>query len=200
LRLQARTLSSRNGVVFMFSELVHRGLQPVRRVVQALLAHDASNQLAAGFALGMVLGLVPKGNLIAVSLFVLLFSLRVNTGIGLIAALAFSWCGSVLDPVADKLGAYMLANGSLQTTYASLFQLPFGPWFEFNNTVVVGSLAIGLWAMYPTYWLSYQTFEWNRRRAHEAAAARCHVIDAYHVDSFHVDESILREPRDRRAA
>ena len=40
-------------------------LRPVRGFVQALLAHDASNQLAAGFALGMVLGLVPKGNLIA---------------------------------------------------------------------------------------------------------------------------------------
>jgi uncharacterized protein (TIGR03546 family) len=167
----------------------------MRRVFQALLAHDASNQLAAGFALGMVLGLVPKGNLIAVSLFVLLFSLRVNTGVGLLAAVACSWFGSVLDPFADKLGAYILSAHSLQGTYASLFQLPLGPWFEFNNTVVVGSLAMGLWAMYPAYWLSYLAFEWNRKRAHEAAAARCRVIDP-----FHVDDSIVRDPTERRAA
>ncbi len=170
-------------------------LRPVRRVVRSLLAYDASSQLAAGFALGMVLGLVPKGNLIALSLFVLLFSLRVNTGSGLVAALAFSWLGPALDPFADKLGAYVLAASSMQGTYAAIFQLPLGPWFDFNNTVVVGSLAIGLWAMYPVYWFSYVGFEWNRKRAHEAAAARCHVIDP-----FHVDESLTRDPRDRRAA
>jgi uncharacterized protein (TIGR03546 family) len=179
----------------MLATMFSAGLRPVRRVFQALLAHDASNQLAAGFALGMVLGLVPKGNLIAVSLFVVLFSLRVNTGIGLVAAIAFSWLGPALDPFADKLGAYLLTAPSLQATYASLFQLPLGPWFEFNNTIVVGSLAIGLWAAYPVYWFSSIVFEWNRKRAHEAAAARCRV-----VDPFHVDESLVRDPRDRRAA
>ena len=170
-------------------------LRPVRRIIQVLLAHDASNQIAAGFALGMVLGLVPKGNLIAVSLFVLLFSLRVNAGIGLVAALAVSWVGPALDPFADKLGAFVLSARSLQSTYAALFQLPLGPWFDFNNTAVVGSLAIGLWATYPVYWFSYAALEWNRRRAHAAAAARCHVIDP-----FHVDESIVGDPVDRRAA
>ncbi len=170
-------------------------LRPVRRIIQALLAHDASNQIAAGFALGMVLGLVPKGNLIAVSLFVLLFSLRVNTGIGLVAALAFSWIGPAFDPFADKLGAHILSASSLQATYATLFALPLGPWFDFNNTVVVGALAIGLWAAYPVYWFTYVAAEWNRKRAHEAAAARCHVVDPYHVD-----DSIVGAPVDRRAA
>jgi uncharacterized protein (TIGR03546 family) len=170
-------------------------LRPVRRIIQALLAHDASNQIAAGFALGMVLGLVPKGNLVAVSLLVLLFSLRVNTGIGLVAALAFTWVGPALDPFADKLGAVVLSARSLQATYATLFQLPLGPWFDFNNTVVVGSLAIGLWAMYPVYWFTYVAAEWNRKRAHEAAAARCRVVDAYRVD-----DSIVGGPVDRRAA
>lgn len=174
----------------MFAIGLASGLRPVRRIIQALMAHDASNQLAAGFALGMVLGLVPKGNLIAVSLFVLLFSLRVNKGIGLVAAVAFSWLGPALDPFADKLGAYVLSAHSMQGTYATLFQLPLGPWFDFNNTVVVGSFVIGLWATYPVYWFSYVAAEWNRKRAHEAAAARCHVIDTYHVDG----------PVDRRAA
>jgi hypothetical protein len=57
------------------------------------------------------------------------------------------------------------------------------------------TLAIGLWVMYPAYWFSYLAFEWNRKRAHEAAAARCRVIDA-----FHVDDSIVRNPTERRAA
>jgi uncharacterized protein (TIGR03546 family) len=170
-------------------------LRPLRQVAQALLAHDASNQLALGFALGMVLGLMPKGNLIAVSLFVLLFSLRVNKGVSLLAAFAFSWFGPALDPFADKIGAYILSAGPLQTTYAALFQLPLGPWFDFNNTVVVGTLVIGLWAFYPTYWLSQRGFAWNERRRHEAAAARFRVIDP-----FEVDGSGVAPPADRRAA
>lgn len=165
-------------------------LRPLRQIVQALLACDAANQLALGLALGMVLGFVPKGNLIAVSLFVLLFSLRVNKGVSLLAAFAFSWIGPALDPFADKVGAHILSAGSLQSTYATLFQLPLGPWFDINNTVVVGSLAIGLWLFYPVYFLSYRGFVWNERRRHEAAAARCRVIDTFHVD----------EPVHRRAA
>lgn len=162
----------------MFSAL----LRPLRQVVQALLAHDTPNQLAIGFALGMVLGLMPKGNLIAVSLLVLLFSLRVNKGISLLAAFAFSWIGPALDPVADKIGGYLLSADTLQPTYAAAFQLPLLPWFDFNNTVVVGSLVVGLWAFYPAYWLSCRGFLWNARRRHEAAAARCRVIDPFHVD------------------
>ena len=145
-------------------------LRPVRRLIEALLAHDAPSQLAAGFALGMVLGLVPKGNLIAVSLFVLLFSLRVNAGMGLVAALACSWIGLVLDPFADKLGMVVLSIGSLQATYATLFQLPLGPWLEFDNTVVIGSLLVGLYAMYPVYWFSYIACCWYQSRVASADA------------------------------
>jgi uncharacterized protein (TIGR03546 family) len=102
----------------------------------------------------MVLGLVPKGNLIAVSLLVLLFSLRVNAGIGLLAAAAFSWIGPAIDPLAHRLGLYVLTTPSLQPTYASIFHWPLAPWFNFHNTIVTGSLLIGVWALYPAYWLS----------------------------------------------
>ena len=117
--------------------------------------------------------------------FVLLFSLRVNTGIGLLAAFAFSWVGPVLDPFADKLGAYVLTAGSMQATYASLFNLPLGPWFEFNNTVVVGSLVIGLWAMYPAYWLSLVAFRRIRsapRRRRSLQSRSVSSVDPIRVD------------------
>ena len=54
----------------------------------------------------------------------------------------------------------------------------------------IGPKPVSLWATYPVYWFSYVAAEWNRKRAHEAAAARCRVIDTYHVDG----------PVDRRAA
>jgi uncharacterized protein (TIGR03546 family) len=159
----------------MFARL----LRPVRMFVAALLAHDAPNQLAAGFALGLVLGLAPKGNLIALSLLVLLFSLRVNAGTGLLAAFVFSWVGPALDPFTDKLGAYFLTVGSMQPTYAALFHLPLGPLFKFNNTVVVGSLLVGLWAMYPAYWVSLLAF----RRFGPQSLAASHGASHSHDES-----------------
>jgi uncharacterized protein (TIGR03546 family) len=129
-------------------------VRPLRHAVSALLGGDSPRQLAAGFAIGMVLGLVPKGNLIALSLCVLVFSLRVNTSLALVAALAFSWAGAVLDPFASKLGLQVLGVESMQVAYASVFNLPLGPWLGFNNTVVIGSLLIGLYFAYPVYWVS----------------------------------------------
>ena len=101
----------------------------------------------------------------------------------------------MLDPFADKFGAatYPPAR-SLQGDRPRSSNCRSVPGSRFNNTVVVGSLAIGLWAMYPAYWFSYLAFEWNRKRPRGGRRA-CRVIDP-----FHVDDSIVRDPTERRAA
>jgi len=125
-----------------------------RRLIHALLAHNSSGQLAAGFAVGMIIGLVPKGNLIALSLCVLLFSLRCNKGLALVAAVAFSCVGAWTDPFAHKLGLWALSIEPMQARYASMLSLPFGPWLGFNNTVVTGSLLMGMYLFYPVYFIT----------------------------------------------
>ena len=57
-------------------------LRPVRALLTLLSSADSPRQIALGFALGMLVGLVPKGNLIAVALVTLLFAARVNLGWG----------------------------------------------------------------------------------------------------------------------
>jgi uncharacterized protein (TIGR03546 family) len=130
----------------------------VRSVVRSLLAGNSAGQLAAGFTLGMIIGIMPKSNLIALSLCVALFSLRCNKGIGLIAAIAFSFVGPMIDPFAHKVGLAVLGVSSFQTTYAMVFNWPLGPWIGFNNTVVTGTLLIGLYVAYPTYWFTRLIF------------------------------------------
>jgi uncharacterized protein (TIGR03546 family) len=127
---------------------------PLRRTVEALVSSDSPRQLAAGFTLGMIVGLVPKGNLIAVSLCVLIFSLRVNRTLALAAAVLFSCLGAAIDPFAHKLGLTVLGYQPLEACYASVYNLPLGPWLGFNNSVVMGSLCIGLYLAYPAYWSS----------------------------------------------
>jgi uncharacterized protein (TIGR03546 family) len=125
----------------------------LQRAVHRLIAGDSPHRLAAGFTLGMMLGLVPKANLIAGALCVVLFWLRVNKGLAVAAALAFSLVSTWADPFTHKVGAMVLAIDSLQPLYAWLYSLPLGPWLGFHNTVVTGSLLVGAYLAYPTYWL-----------------------------------------------
>ncbi|TWT78244.1 hypothetical protein Pla123a_10350 [Posidoniimonas polymericola] len=134
-------------------------LRPLRQSVGVLLANDSPRQVAAGVAIGVMLGLVPKGNLLAVSLGVLLLSLRVNKPAGLAAATLFSWIGLAGDPFFHRLGGQLLKIDSLQPTLVWLYEQPLGPWIGFNNTVVLGSFITGLYAAYPCYLLSHMIAE-----------------------------------------
>ena len=158
----------------MMAYVVH----PLRRLIQGLLASGTPHQLALGFALGMVIGLMPKGNLIVLSLCVLLFSLRVNAGLGLIAAVLFSCIAPLVDSFADQLGLAVLSVDSLQASYAAMFQLPLGPWLGFNNTVVTGSLLVGLYLAYPVYWLSFVSIRWLQPQAAESRESGAGRIQA----------------------
>jgi uncharacterized protein (TIGR03546 family) len=138
----------------MFSDLIALA----RRLARSLLASTEPGQLAVGFTLGMMIGIMPKTNLIVLSMCVLLFSLRCNKGLGLAAAIAFSFVGSWTDPFAHKLGLAVLSFGSIQGAYAAVFNFPLGPWLRFNNTVVAGSLLLGLYFGYPVYWFARMFF------------------------------------------
>jgi uncharacterized protein (TIGR03546 family) len=136
-----------------------------RRAAQSLVASSSPSQLAAGFTLGMIIGFMPKTNLIALSLCVLLFSLRCDRGIALAAALLFSCVSGWTDPFAHKLGLSVLTAPALQANYASAFTLPLGPWLGFHNSVVCGSLLMGLYMAYPVYWLTKLFCTVMQRRA-----------------------------------
>jgi len=137
---------------------------------KAFTARDAPRHVALGFALGMMLGLVPKGNLLAVGLSMVLFASRANIGVAMLSALAFSLLGSLADPLTGRVGLALLSWDVLRPMWTSLYNLPLVPWTAFNNTVVLGSFLLGLLLCYPAYRLAWRFCEWRRskRVAHEA--------------------------------
>ena len=134
-------------------------LKPFRLVGKALLSESSPRQLAAGFAMGMVVGLVPKGNLIAVVLMMILAASKVNVGIGMISAMIFSWVGTFTDAYTHKVGLWLLEMPMLQSFWTAAYNKPIVPWTAFNNTVVLGSLVCGLIALWPVYFLSCPIWE-----------------------------------------
>ena len=134
-------------------------LRPVRLAVRALISEATPGQLALGFALGVLIGLVPKGNLIAVVLGIVLAASRANLGVAAATILTFSFVSPYLDPFSDRIGGWLLAHPDLQNLWTQLYNQPGVPWTDFNNSVVLGSFAIGMAALYPTYRLSRPLFE-----------------------------------------
>lgn len=133
-------------------------LRPFRFLAQVLTAEDSSRQCAAGFSLGMIVGLIPKGNLTAIVLMTILCASRVNLAAGLLSAFLFSWIGMLLDPVAHNIGIWVLTQDALEPTFTWLYNLPVMPWTSFNNTVVLGSLLLGLACAFPLYRLTEPQF------------------------------------------
>jgi len=129
-------------------------IRPVRLVAKVFTAAATPRQLALGFALGMLIGLVPKGNLTAAALMVVFLGTRVNLGTGLAGAVLFSWVGMLADPLTHRIGAALLTQAPLEPMWARLYQLPLAPWTAFDNTVVLGSLLLGLWLFYPVFRLT----------------------------------------------
>ena len=145
-------------------------LRQLLYIRKAVTNAGTSNQIAAGFALGMMLGLVPKGNLLAMLLSLVIFSSRANLSVAMLSALVFSVAGTLADPLTHKLGSALLTWDALQPIWFYLYNLPLAAWTAFNNTVTLGSFLLSLILVYPAYRAAWSVCEWWRARKQRGAA------------------------------
>ena len=134
-------------------------LKPLRLLLRALTSQSAPRQLSMGLALGVLAGLVPKGNLLAVALGIVLAASRVNLGIAAVAVLCCSLISPLLDPASHAIGVWLLERAELVSFWTWLYNIPTVPWTAFNNSVVLGSFIVGLLLLYPVHRISRPVFE-----------------------------------------
>lgn len=130
---------------------------------QAFLASvkgfDTPRQLALGVSLGMVIGLLPKDSLLPYVIGTLALLTNANLLTLIVSGLFFSWIGPAADPLTHRIGGWLLTFDSLESTWVWLYQVPLMPWTRFENTVVMGSLILGVLSSFPVYSLSKQFFK-----------------------------------------
>lgn len=134
-------------------------LRPLRLLLQAFVMESTPRQMSLGLAFGVLVGLVPKGNLLAIVLGTLLASTRVNLAIATLAIVLCTFAATVCDSLFDQIGGFILAQPSLQSLWTEMANMPFMPWTNFNNTIVMGSFATGLVLLWPVHLLSRPLFE-----------------------------------------
>lgn len=120
-------------------------LNQLFKLVKLLNSDKGAWSIASGFALGMIAGIVPSNPLIIIALLFLLFFFRINGAAFFLSWAVFALIAFFFDPYFDKLGYWLLTGiPSLQPLYTRWYNLPIVPWTRFNNTIVAGSLAIGV--------------------------------------------------------
>ncbi len=126
----------------------------LKDLISILQGKKSPNALAAGFALGAMLGLIPKGNLLGIVFFLLFFLTQVDKTAAFFAALIFTPLGYALDGLSHKLGYFLLVETQgLKLLWTTLYNAPIVPWTKFNNTVVLGNLVLGLLLFLPLFFI-----------------------------------------------
>ena len=134
-------------------------LRPLRLLLKALVIESTPRQMSLGLAFGVLVGLVPKGNLLAIVLGICLAATRVNLAIATFAIVFCTFTSGIGDSLFDEVGSFVLSLPMLQSLWIELSSVPFVPWTDFNNTIVMGSFVVGLALIWPVHRMSRPVFE-----------------------------------------
>ncbi len=127
-------------------------LEFLAKLFKILRSEASPNQIAAGFVLGMIIGLTPFLTLHNLIIIVLIIILKVNLGMAIFAFLLFSGIAWLLDPVFHDLGYFLLVDvTALKDFWTALYNFPLVALSRYNNTVVIGSLAVALILIIPLF-------------------------------------------------
>ena len=116
-------------------------LKLIQSIIKTLHSDGTPGQVAAGIALGSVLGLTPLVNVHNLLIFSLIVLLNVSFGGGMLGWMLFVPVGFLLDPVFHAIGLQLLEAPSLRAIWTDWYNTPLVPYTNFNNTVVLGSLV-----------------------------------------------------------
>ncbi|MDR1196166.1 MAG: TIGR03546 family protein [Endomicrobium sp.] len=125
----------------------------IRDILKVLQSDISPKQIAFGAVLGVFFGLVP-GLLMKCLIFALIMILRVNIGSAFVSSAVFALIGLCTDPIADKIGYFILNKDSLISFWTYLYNMPLAAFTKFNNTIVMGNMALSFIFFIPVYFLS----------------------------------------------
>lgn len=129
-------------------------LRTCRMLLLGAMKAPSPRDVAWAIAAGTAVGLVPKGNLLALGLGIVMCSVRLNLPVALATAVFVSVIAPIADPLFDMVGGALLTTEALRPMWVWVAERPYSAWTQFNHTVVLGAFVIALVQVYPTYRLT----------------------------------------------
>ena len=153
-------------------------LKLIQSLVKTLHSDGTPGQVAAGLALGSILGLTPLVNLHNAVVFALIVLLNVSFPGAMLGWALFVPVGFLLDPLFDSIGHRLLLDTpALAPLWTTLYNTPVLPLSNFNNTVVLGSLTVAVLLLLPVFLLG----RWGVVRYRAIVAERLRRSRLYQV-------------------
>ncbi|WP_407425649.1 TIGR03546 family protein [Treponema sp.] len=142
-------------------------LKPIVKLFKALNANVNPGEIAHAFSFGVLLGLMPKNNLLWALVFVFVLFIRINKPMYLIMLLIASTLSPLFGSLFDTVGYAFLTIPAFSDFFADLLEVPFVGFTKFNNSVVMGSLLCGIVLYIPMYILGRLfVFLWRKYITH----------------------------------
>ncbi|MCI5830350.1 MAG: TIGR03546 family protein [Treponema sp.] len=138
-------------------------IKPLTKLIGALSSNTRPGAIAHAVSCGILLGFLPKNNLLWYVLFVFILFMNIQRGAYALCILLGSALTVFLDPVFDSVGYSVLTAEGMRSAYAALLNIPFVAFTKFNNTVVMGAFVCGIIAYVPFYFLG-RLFVWLWRK------------------------------------
>jgi uncharacterized protein (TIGR03546 family) len=111
------------------------------------------NQVAGGFALGMIVGISPTLTLQGIAIWFIILVLDVNLSAALLAFTVFALIAFLADPLFHALGYFLLVDvDALRGFWTWMYNVPIAPLTRFYNTVVMGTFVSGLILFFPVFY------------------------------------------------
>jgi uncharacterized protein (TIGR03546 family) len=127
-------------------------IKAIVKLVVTLNSRQGIGEIAGGAAFGLLLALVPAGNLLWAVLLLLTWFLKVNFAVEMLVVAVLKLVLPLVDPLLDSLGYVVLTLPPLQGPFTALYNAPIAPLLRFNNTIVMGGLLTGI-ALWAPAWL-----------------------------------------------
>ena len=136
------------------------------KFIRALSSNSSPASIGHAFACGVIFGLMPKNNALWYILFVLIFFLRIQRGVLSLTTLIVSFFAPFADPLLDMIGCWILRADFMQAPMIKIMNVPFVAFTRLDNSIVMGSLGLGLAAYIPLFFISLLcTRIWRRHLA-----------------------------------
>ena len=130
-------------------------LKILQQLIKTLNSEGTPGQVAAGLALGSVLGLTPLVNLHNLLVLAAIMLYNVSFPAAMLGWALFLPAGFALDPLFDRVGQALLIQAApLEPLWTALANVPVIPLSNFNNTIVLGSFAAWVLLVAPVYLLA----------------------------------------------
>lgn len=131
-------------------------VKPIAKLIVALNTNVGRSQIAAGFAWGLLLGLIPAGNFFWIVLFAVSFLFKHHHGSKMFVLAILKILSGAVAPLMDMVGWEILYTAALQPFFTMLYNTPFiVPLTRFNNTLVTGGIASGIILWLPVFFLVF---------------------------------------------